>query len=151
MAKKNAFLQKMQYEKDMAALTTSKRFGQWMVQAGTDALVLTLGYDDVMKGRNWGEQRIREFGAAWATNLTLVMQGMGMRPDADAIRAEVDKLVRGKTSEERFVPWENRYQDWQDRSVEAERKMLGKYWEKTGQTAKDDGGTSELLKGVGRE
>ena len=142
--------QQIALEKEMAVRATSRRFAHWVMQAGVDALVMTLGYDDVMKGHLWGEQRIYEFAAAWATNALHIMQGMGLRPDADAIREETDKLIKKKMPHKDFVPWEERYEDWKSRSVEAEREMFLKYWQKTGQATKDDGGTSQLLKGVGK-
>lgn len=98
-----------------------------------------------------GAKRLEAFGDEFVKNLLYVTGGASYRPDADAIRTEVDKLLKAKLSPDRFGPWAVRYPHWTEDALEVEAKKKRGKWVKDGMNVKNDGGTSELLKGVGKK
>lgn len=136
MGRKNAFLTQIQAKKEKDVHDTSIRMANWTQQAAYDALVMTLGYDNVVYGRNMGTESIDKVATAWAKNLMYVMKGMGMETDADFHRAKTDEKVKAKVPAEIYVPWEQRYVEWLAQTTEEEAKRLRKYWEKNGYNLK---------------
>lgn len=122
---------------------------QWSSQIALDALVKTLGYGDCMKNDPWGEQRIVAFAREWAANVDDIWGGLGRRADADAIRETTDRMLKKKIPSV-YGPWEERYRGWKTESLAQEVEKLRGLWKRQG-LLDDDGGTSELLKGVGKE
>lgn len=149
MAKKNAFLIKLQKESEAKAKKTGDLTERWTRQAALDAAIITLAYGDCMKNDPWGAKRLEAFGDEFVKNLLYVTKGASYAPDADAIRAEVDKLLKAKLSPERFGEWAMRYPYWIEDPLEVEAQKQRKSWTKEGMSTAD-GGTSELLKGVGK-
>lgn len=123
---------------------------QWLKQAGLDAALITLGYGSCMGKDQWGAERLVRFGEEFIKNLWWICGGLQYSPDADAVRAKVDKLLKDKLPEESYRDWGVRYSFWIEKSLEDEAKAERSKWIREGVNLKDDGGTSELLKGVGK-
>lgn len=123
---------------------------QWLKQAALDAYLLTQGYGSCMKKDPWGAERLVRGGAEFIENLLLVCGGLQYSPDADAVRTKIDKLLKDKLPEESYRDWGTRYTCWVEKSLEDEAKAERSKWIREGVNLKDDGGTSELLKGVGK-
>lgn len=123
---------------------------QWMKQAALDAYLITQGYGACMKKDPWGAERLVRGGIEFIENLCMVCDGLQYSPDAYAARAKVDKLLKDKLPEDSYRPWGYRYVYWIERDLETEAKIKRREWVKGGMDVRNDGGTSELLKGVGR-
>ena len=124
---------------------------QWLKQAALDAYLITQGYGSCMGKDPWGAARLVRGGAEFIENLMFVCDGLQYSPDADATRVKVDKLLKDKLPEESYRDWGYRYTHWIERDLETEAKIKRRAWVKDGMDTKNDGGTSELLKGVGKE
>lgn len=124
---------------------------QWLKQAALDAVLITLGYGSCMGKDPWGAERLVRFGVEFIENLMFVCDGLQYTPDADAGREKVDKLLKAKLPAESYRDWGYRYTHWIERTLEEEAKVKRRTWIKDGMDIKNDGGTSELLKGVGKE
>ena len=124
---------------------------QWLKQAALDAYLLTQGYGSCMGKSPWGATRLVRGGAEFIENLMFVCDGLQYTPAADAVRVKVDRLLKDKLPEESYRDWGYRYTHWIERDLETEAKSKRRAWVKDGMDTKNDGGTSELLKGVGKE
>ena len=149
MGGKNAFLKKMQAQSDAKMMSVGSTMSQWASQIALDALVKTLGYGDCMKNDPWGEQRIVALVKEWLGYVDEIWDGLGRKPDADAIRQTTDDLLKRKIPSV-FAPWEERYRGWKPESLEQEVDKFRGLWKRQG-LLDNDGGTSELLKGVCKE
>ena len=149
MGGKNAFLKKMQAQSDAKMMSVGSTMSQWASQIALDALVKTLGYGDCMKNDPWGEQRIVALVKEWLGYVDEIWDGLGRKPDADAIRQTTDDLLKKKIPSV-FAPWEERYRGWKPESLEQEVDKFRGLWKRQG-LLDNDGGTSELLKGVCKE
>lgn len=149
MGSKNAFAKRMQARHDSKVLNVGTTMSQWSSQICLDALVKTLGYGSCMKNDPWGEQRIVAFAREWLSNADEIWGGLTRQPDADAIRIETDKLLKKKIPSV-YGPWKARYIGWQEVGLEKEVEKFRGLWKRQG-LLEDDGGTSDLLKGVGKE
>ena len=147
---KNAFLKKMQAEKRKENLQAMSITEQWCKQAALDAVLITLGYGSCMGKDPWGAERLVRFGVEFVENLEFVMSGLQYTPDADAIRVKVSRLLKDKLPEESYREWDYRYAHWIESELEVEAQKKRRAWVKDGMDIKNDGGTSELLKGVGK-
>ena len=148
MGSKNAYLKKMQAKHDRRVLNVGTTMSQWSSQIALDALIETLGYGDCMKNDTWGEQRIVAFAKEWLVNVDKIWGGLTRQPDADAIRETTDRLLKKKIPSV-YGPWDERYLGWKNDSLEQEVEKFRGLWKRQS-LLDDDGGTSELLKGVGR-
>lgn len=151
MAKKNAFLQKMQAKNKVEAMQVMDLTERFTRQAAFDAALLTLAYGKCMGNDPWGPKRLVAFGDEFVENFLFVMQGAQYSPDADAIRSQVDKLLKAKLPEDRYGDWPYRYRGWVEESIEGESQKRRGKWAREGMETRNDGGTSQLLKGVGKE
>lgn len=149
MAKKNAFLTKLQYEKQQEVERVGETMKAWTEQAAVDAIILTLAYGDNMKPV-WGNVRIMAFLREFVKMYRKVCSGISRAPDADGYRGEVDKLLRAKILPEQFTPWEERYRNWETLTMKEEVAENRPLWKRTGHLAADPV-TSELLKGLGKD
>lgn len=151
MGSKNAFLKQMQAKRKRDTENVMDLTERFTRQAAMDAALLTLAYGKCMKRDPWGGKRLVAFGEEFIENFLFVMQGCQYSPDADAIRVQIDKLLKAKLPEDRYGDWPERYRGWVQDTLENEaRKRRGK-WQREGMDTRNDGGTSELLKGVGKE
>lgn len=150
MAKKNAFLQQLQAKTQKDAKTMMDLTERFTRQAAMDAALLTLGYGKCMRDDPWGAKRLVAFGEEFIENFLFVMQGCQYSSDADAIRVQVDKLLKAKLPEDRYGDWSIRYRGWVEEPLEVEAQKRRGKWVREGMDVRNDGGTSELLKGVGR-
>lgn len=149
MAKKNAFLWKLQAEKQLEVESVGETMKAWTEQATLDAIILTLGYGDNMKP-TWSKARILAFVQEFLKNYRLVCSGISRAQDADANRDKVDKLLKNKVAANIFVPWEMRYRHWEALTLKEEVAENRGLWKRSGFLQKDHV-TSELLKGVGKD
>lgn len=63
-----------------------------------------------MGNDRWGRERIERFCLEWRQNTAYVYRGLDPEdPEADAVRADVDKRLFAKTTEDDRTPWEERY------------------------------------------
>ena len=124
---------------------------QWLKQAALDAYLITQGYGTCMGKDPWGAARLVRGGVEFIENLCMVCDGLQYTPDADAVRVKVDRLLKDKLPEEICREWSYRYIHWIENDLETEAKKKRREWIKGGMDAKNDGGTSELLRGVSDE
>jgi len=97
MAKKNAFLEKLQTKAATRELmSTAEGIGQTK-QGMVDAIIMTAGYGSCMKNDPWGEKRIMAFIEECLENYqNQVFPGIEIRDDADAFRKRTDELIAKK-------------------------------------------------------
>lgn len=130
MAKKNAFLEKLQTKAATRELmSTAEGIGQTK-QGMVDAIIMTLGYGDCMKDRPWGEGRIMAFVEECLENYqTQVFPGIELRDDSDAFRKQTDELI-AKKCPKYFAeqgPWPMRYPFWTELTIEQEAARNRKF------------------------
>ena len=150
MGSKNAFFKKLKREQERKSKAVGDLTERWTMQAALDAAIITLGYGDCTKNDPWGAKRLEAFGEEFVDNLLWVISGARYEPDADGVREKVDKLLKKKLPD-RFYQWKERYIHWIEDPLEKEADRKRKQWVKDGMNVKSDGGTTELLKGVGLE
>jgi hypothetical protein len=148
---KNAFLKKLQAQSEEKAKQTGDITERWTRQAALDAAILTLAYGKCMGNDRWGAKRLESFGDEFVENLLYVTKGASYQPDADSVRADVDKLLKAKLHPDRFGPWAFRYAFWVEDPLEVEAQKKRGEWIREGVNLKDDGGTSKLLRGIADE
>lgn len=120
MGAKNEFLKKLQIKTAANELVTTADSIAKTQQAMIDAIVITLGFGSCMGNDPWGEQRIIAFVQEVRENYrNQVFPGIAVKPDADAYRGEVDKLIQKKCPKN-FIPWEMRYPFWKNETIEEE-------------------------------
>ena len=113
-------------------------------------MVLLLGYGKCMGKATWGSKKIVAAIEEWTELFLWVMRGAQGHPDSDAVREQVDRLLKAKVPPERYGDWLKRYPCWNEETLEEEVERLRPSWKRDGELT-DDPGTSELLKGVGRD
>jgi hypothetical protein len=123
VAKKNAFLDKLQTQAATRELmSTAQGIGQTK-QGMVDAIIMTAGYGDCMKNDKWGEGRIMAFIEECLENYqTKVFPGIEIRDDADGFRKKTDELIAKKCPKyfAQQGPWPERYPFWKELSLEQE-------------------------------
>ena len=150
MGRKNAFLTKMQEKHKQEAKTSVVLTEKWTRQAACDALVLLFGYGKCMNGKPWGQKKIYRAVMEWTELFLWIMRGLEGYPDSDAIREQVDKLLKSKVPPELYIQWTGRYVGTFDETLEEEVKRMRPKWLRDGDLTEDPV-TSKLLKGVGRD
>lgn len=134
MAKKrNDFLSRIQAQQAREMEHAATVGAAYLQAAVFDAAMLTLGYDEMMGKNPWGGEKLSRFTFALYEWFRFVWYGVGFEPDADARRAEVDKLLRKKLPAKYFVPWEERYQYWTQESLDQEAARFRKEHRKAAQ------------------
>jgi hypothetical protein len=150
MGRKNAFLKKMQANHEREAKTGIVLAEKWTRQAACDALVLLLGYGSIMGKTKWGKQKIYRAVNEWIELFLWVLDGLQGKPDSDAIRVQVDRLLKPKVVDELYKEWDVRYPGWQGETLQEEVERLRPMWKREGQLTEDPV-TSSLLKGINKE
>lgn len=150
MGRKNDFLTKMQEKHKQEAKTAVVLTEKWTRQAACDALVLLFGYGESMGKKPYGQEKIYRAVMEWTELFLWIMRGLEGYPDSDAIREQVDKLIKPKVPEELYRKWEGRYVGMQEETLEEEVKRMRPKWLRDGDLTEDPV-TSKLLKGVGRD
>lgn len=145
MARRNAFLTKMQAQHEREAKTSIALAEKWTRQAAMDALCITLGYGKCMRKRRWGATLIARCADEWVENFLWVLKGAQGDPDSDAIRAQVDKLLKQKVPPERYRDWDYRYPGFIAETIAEERDRLRPKWKRDGMDT-DSSTTDELLR-----
>lgn len=149
MGRKNAFLTKIQKKHEREEKTAIMLAEKWTRQAALDALVLLLGYGEIMGKDSWGMKRIERAANEWTTLFLWILRGAQGSPDSDAIREQVDRLLKPKVTPELYRVWEERYPNWITETLEEEVQRLRPGWKREGDLEKDTV-TSDLLKGIGK-
>ena len=150
MAKKNAFLTKLQEKHKQEAKTSIVLTEKWTRQAACDALVLLLGYGESMGKTKWGQKKIYRAVMEWTDLFLWILRGLEMHPDSDAIREQTDKLLKPKVPPELYRQWTGRYVGTFEETLEEEVQRMHPKWVRDGDLTEDPV-TSKLLKGVGRD
>lgn len=88
----------------------------WSHQMVYDALTLVLNDKEVMGKDVFGKQRLDKLGVALNAKITEMLPGMSGANNASYIRAQVDRELE-KICGNEFVPWEERYEYWDDRGI----------------------------------
>ena len=123
MAKKNAFLEKLQAKADTRELMSTAEGIAHTKQAMIDSIILTLGYGSCMKNDPWGEKRIMAFVEECMENYkNEVFPGIEVRDDADGFRQKTDERIAKKCPKyyESDGPWPVRYPFWKELSLDDE-------------------------------
>lgn len=124
MAKNKGFRRRDAAQK-RRAIDTGITMHQLVGQVDLDALILTLGYGECMGNDRWGPERLRRFCLEWRQTTAYVYRGLDPEdPEADAVRADVDKRLFAKTTEDDRTPWEERYPMQQRETLEEETKRM---------------------------
>ena len=150
MAKRNAFLSRMQAAHEREAKASIILTEKWTRQAACDALVILLGYGDCMGKTKWGKQKIYRAVNEWVEIFLWVLRALQGYPDSDAIRVQTDKLLKPKVVEELYREWDGRYPGMLGETMEQEVERLRPSWIRGGDLTEDPV-TSKLLKGVGKD
>lgn len=150
MGRKNAFLTKMQQQHKREAQTAIILTEKWIRQAACDALVLLLGYGEIMGKTKWGQKKNYRAVMEWTELFLWILRGLEMHPDSDAIREQVDKLLKPKVPEELYREWGVRYPGMLGETMEEEVQRMRPKWLRDGELAADPV-TSKLMRGVGRD
>lgn len=145
MAKRNAFLTKMQARHEHEAKTSIILAEKWTRQAALDALVLTLGYGECMSKDPWGAMRIKRFVDEWVPIFLWVLKGAQAEPDSDAIRAQVDARLKPKVPPDIYGDWAHRYPGFISETIAEEQDRLRPGWKRDGMDT-DGGATEDLLR-----
>lgn len=104
MAKNKGFRRRDAAQKQRA-IDTGITMHQLVGQVDLDALILTLAYGECMGNDRWGRERIERFCLEWRQNTAYVYRGLDPEdPEADAVRADVDKRLFAKTTEDDRTP-----------------------------------------------
>lgn len=143
MAKTSGLLKKMQAKHEHEAKVAATLSDKWAKQAAVDSLVLTMGYGKTIGRRPWGAMRIKRFVDEWVEIWLWVIRGYEGEPDSDAIRKEVDELLKKKVPPELYMPWFYRYVGFVEKSIEEERADDRPKWKRDGMDT--DGSTTEDL------
>lgn len=129
MAKNKGFRRRDAAQKQRA-IDTGVTMYQLVWQVDLDALILTLAYGECMGRDRWGQERLRRFCLEWRQNAAYVYRGLDPNDkEADAVRADVDKRLFAKTSEDDRAPWSERYPMQEQETLEAEAKRT-RNWRK---------------------
>lgn len=129
MAKNKGFRRRDAAQKQLA-IDTGITMHQLVGQVDLDALILTLAYGECMGNDRWGQERIERFCLEWRQNTAYVYRGLDSEdPEADAVRADVDKRLFAKTTEDDRTPWPERYPMQQRETLEEEAKRT-RNWRK---------------------
>lgn len=88
----------------------------WSHQMCYDALTLVLNDKEVMGKDVFGKQRLNKLCVALNEKITEILPGMSGATSASHVRYQVDRELQ-KICGEDFVPWEERYEYWDDRGI----------------------------------
>lgn len=110
---KNAYLAKQaekQMRRDMTVFA-------WAQQITYDALTLVLNDTEVMGRDVFGEKRLNKLREAANAKVNEILPGLSAKaPNASYVRAMTDRELE-KICKDSFLPWEERYDDWDDRGI----------------------------------
>lgn len=113
MAKKNAYLEKRNRERQAA----SEIIQRWTAQLCLDVMTIVLNDPEVMGKDRFGSQRLQKIGQAF--NKEYADWIIGLSPDVKAsyYRAKMDERLMKLWGEEMFEPWDKRYYCWVDKGI----------------------------------
>ena len=110
---KNAYLERQaekQRQRDSIVMS-------WSHQILYDALSLVLNDPEVMGKDVFGEKRLGKLCVATNAKLKEMLPGLlNNQPNSSYIRAQVDRELE-KICKDSFVPWEERYEFWDDKGI----------------------------------
>lgn len=112
MMAKNAYLARQaekQKERDMIVMARS-------LQLCYDALTLVLNDPEVMGKDVFGEKRLNKLCKALNAKIGEILPGLSGSVNASHVRRLTDDAL-AKVCKESFVPWEERYEYWDDRGI----------------------------------
>lgn len=88
----------------------------WVCQAMIDAMILVLNDPEVMWKDRFGEKRLEKVVYAVEEKFKEVAPGFSRKTNASYVRAMVDREL-AKICGEKFAPWEERYELWDDKGI----------------------------------
>ena len=112
MPKKNAYLARLEEKQRARDLVVM----EWSQQMCYDALTLVLNDPAVMGKDVFGEQRLERLNRALSEKVNEILPGLSGKVNASHVRAQVDRELQ-KICKGHFVPWEERYENWDDRGI----------------------------------
>lgn len=108
MPNKNAYLAK-RAERETTIM-------MWGIQLAFDAMTLVLNDPEVMGKDVFGEKRFNRLCKAISAKGKEILPGLSRKVNASHVRRLVDDELR-KICKSSFIPWEERYEDWDDRGI----------------------------------
>lgn len=112
MAKKNPYLERQEEKRKQRDTIIML----WAHQMCYDALTLVLNDPEIMGKDVFGEKRLNKLCKATNAKIEEIMPGLSSQVNASHVRAQVDRELE-KICKESFVPWEERYEYWDDRGI----------------------------------
>ncbi len=112
MPKRNPYLVKQaekQKQRDMVVAV-------WSYQVCFDALTLVLNDPEVMGKDVFGQKRLNKLCKALNAKIREIQPGLSAAENSSHVRRLVDDALR-KICGEDFIPWEDRYELWDDRGI----------------------------------
>ncbi len=112
MPKKNAYLARQ--EEKMTRLYELTL--NWTAQLSLDCICMVLNDPEVMGKDVFGKERLHKVCVAFEKRFKEAHVGLTNKPEASHVRAMVDREMK-RIGKEAFIPWEERYEDWDDRGI----------------------------------
>lgn len=110
---KNAYAAKLQAQRDAREYIIKL----WMGQLMMDVFGITLADEEVMGKDTFGEKRLARIETAINQRISEVMPALTGGPEADYIRATVDRRL--KQIKPDALPWTERYEGWEDPGIKS--------------------------------
>lgn len=108
---KNAYAARLQAQRDAREYIIKL----WMGQLMMDVFGITLAGEEVMGKDTFGEKRLAKIETAINQRISEVMPALTGGPEADYIRATVDRRL--KQIKPDALPWTERYEGWEDPGI----------------------------------
>lgn len=109
---KNAYAAKLQAQRDAREYIIKL----WMGQLMMDVFSITLADEEVMDKDTFGKKRLAKIEAAINQRIAEVMPALTGGPEADYIRATVDRRL--KQIKPDAPSWAERYEGWTERGLQ---------------------------------
>lgn len=109
---KNDYAKKLRLREQMAVAVVQG----WTAQLCMDCMVIVLNDPGVMGKDRFGKERLRHIGAAFNQVYREGKDAFSRKPNASHIRSQIDRELQ-KIAQEDFIPWGDRYDNWDDRGI----------------------------------
>lgn len=99
-----------------------------MEHAMVDSVIMTLGYSNCIHGKNLGTEAIETVIRQLWENYKWYYTAFTDAPDADAVAAKRDELIRKKTTEQEFMTFREFYPMLEHLTLEQEKDLNRARW-----------------------